>query len=427
MGTIDAIIHQHAEEVAFLWSQRIRAISAPHIRLADLVRLDRRLDAHFDGIRVNGHSAREIVHKNANAGDIGAVFAAAVLALESVNSDIAFILVTACKQSELAHGLISGVGWCKYEPIKSIIQKLCGSDDPAERRIGIAGAAIHRQHPGPSLTRAFLSKVPSLLARTCKAVGELAAAEGRAGVQGLLTSADPAVRYRAAWAGTLAFGDAAALGILQRIAETGGRFSEEAARLAARRLDPARAATWWRQQLTVKPARLRAAIAAAGAAGDPAAVPWLIQQMAVPGLARRAGEALSFITGVHIAYDKLEGKRPEGFESGPNDDPGDENVEMDPDDNLAWPDPGAVTKWWAKKSGEYANGTRYLIGKPMTIENLQRALRVGYQRQRAAAAIELAIRNPGQPLFEVRARGDRQMELLGLTKQTQRPRTGTTF
>ena len=32
----------------------------------------------------------------------------------------------------------------------------------------------------------------------------------------------------------------------------------------------------------------------------------------------------------------------------------------------------------------------------------------GYQRQRAAAALELAILKPGRPLFEVRAPGWRQ-------------------
>jgi uncharacterized protein (TIGR02270 family) len=118
-----------------------------------------------------------------------------------------------------------------------------------------------------------------------------------------------------------------------------------------------------------------------------------------------------------IAYDKLQGVKPKGFEAGPTEDPADENVEMDPDDNLAWPDAAAVQKWWNQHQAEFPKGVRHLCGKPMTPESLQHVLRFGYQRQRAAAAIELAIRNPGQPLFEVRARGDRQMELLGLNKR----------
>ena len=39
-------------------------------------------------------------------------------------------------------------------------------------------------------------------------------------------------------------------------------------------------------------------------------------------------------------------------------------------------------------------------------------LRNGRQRQRAAAALELALQQPGQPLFEVRAPGFRQQQPL---------------
>ena len=72
----------------------------------------------------------------------------------------------------------------------------------------------------------------------------------------------------------------------------------------------------------------------AGAIGDPAFIPWVIEQMTTPALARVAGESFTMITGVDIAYEDLEGERPDGFESGPTEDPEDENVEMDPDENF---------------------------------------------------------------------------------------------
>jgi hypothetical protein len=50
----------------------------------------------------------------------------------------------------------------------------------------------------------------------------------------------------------------------------------------------------------------------------------------------------------------------------------------------------------------------------MTEDWLEHVLRYGYQRQRAAAALELAIRRPGTPLFNVKAPGYRQQQLLGL-------------
>jgi uncharacterized protein (TIGR02270 family) len=85
---------------------------------------------------------------------------------------------------------------------------------------------------------------------------------------------------------------------------------------------------------------------------------------------------------------------------------------MDPDEHLPWLDPALIRKWWTKHNSRFQKGTRYLLGKPMSIEWLRQVLRSGRHRQRAAAALELAIRQPGQPLFEVRAPGFRQQAVL---------------
>lgn len=134
--------------------------------------------------------------------------------------------------------------------------------------------------------------------------------------------------------------------------------------------------------------------------------------MKTPDSARVAGEAVSMITGVNISSDRLEGQKPEGFEAGPNDNPADGNVDMDPDENLSWPDPALALKWWSGNKGNLSKDTRHLLGRPIDKEALRHALKNGYQRQRAAAALELAILNPGRPLFEVRAPGRRQQRPL---------------
>ena len=74
----------------------------------------------------------------------------------------------------------------------------------------------------------------------------------------------------------------------------------------------------WLDKLRHLPEKTRQAISGYGACGDPSAIPWLMEQMHVPELARPAGEAFSMITGVDLAYDDLEGEWPEGFEAGPN-------------------------------------------------------------------------------------------------------------
>ena len=93
------------------------------------------------------------------------------------------------------------------------------------------------------------------------------------------------------------------------------------------------------QQIAQSAKDIRFLIRGAGVAGDPHYVPWLIKQMADAKLTRLAGESFSTLTGLDLAYLDLERKPPENFESGPNDNPDDPNVDMDPDDGLPWPDP----------------------------------------------------------------------------------------
>ena len=198
---------------------------------------------------------------------------------------------------------------------------------------------------------------------------------------------------------------------LQNVAEAGGPFAERAAQMAMRRLS-ANNAKIWLKRLVKDLGQKRIAVIAAGAFADPEAIPFLIDQMKVPKLARVAGESFSLITGANIAYEDLDGKKPEGFEAGPTENPEDEKVAMDADLNLAWPDPALIQKWYNARQGNFAKGTRYLLGLPITSESLRQALKTGYQRQRAAAALELAILKPGRPLFEVRAPGFRQQQLM---------------
>ncbi|GMV49639.1 MAG: hypothetical protein DYH04_11550 [Nitrospira sp. NTP2] len=59
-GIIGGIIHQHAEEVAVLWLLRSNAIHAPHYALKDLAKVDERIEAHLNGLRIAGDAGWEI-------------------------------------------------------------------------------------------------------------------------------------------------------------------------------------------------------------------------------------------------------------------------------------------------------------------------------------------------------------------------------
>ena len=128
--------------------------------------------------------------------------------------------------------------------------------------------------------------------------------------------------------------------------------------------------------------------------------------------ARVAGEAFSTISGVHLGQVALDRPAPENFESGPNDDPDDPNVEMDPDDGLPWPDVEKIEKWWSANAHRFQKGVRYFIGAPVTWEHCIDVLKNGYQRQRILAAHYLCLLNPGTPLFNTSAPARRQQRLL---------------
>jgi uncharacterized protein (TIGR02270 family) len=310
-----------------------------------------------------------------------------------------------------ARGLVSALGWLEYERAARHIKTLIAAGEPARRRVGIAAAAIHRRNPGPALVAAFGADDPALRARAFRAAGELGYLDAHVTLRSNLKSRDPTVRFWAAWSNSLLVGHRDAVAYLQNVAEAGGPFAERAAQIAMRRLGPNDAKLWLRR-LVKDLGQKRIAVVAAGAFADPEAIPFLIEQMKIPKLARVAGEAFSLITGANIAYEDLDGEKPGDFEAGPTESPEDEDVAMDLDLNLPWPDPTLIQKWWNHRQSAFTKGTRYLLGQPVSPESLRHALKDAYQRQRIAASLELAILKPGRPLFEFRAPGWKQVQML---------------
>ena len=413
MSVIPVILEQHTEESSFLWLLRDSAAYEPHYALSDLAKLDDRVEAHIDGLRIAGDEGWEICKEALAWEEAGEVFTAAVLAFESgVEERIQAVLEAASDDSELSRGLISALGWIPFEQIESHALKLIGDESPNLRRIGLAAYAVHRQDPGQFLINALSDSDTVMRACALRAVGELGRMDLLSVITDHLNEEGENCRFFAAWSSAI-LGNTSAVSVLRNITEKRGIYSEKACAMALRKMNLPDAHAWLRE-LSQHPDHKRLSVTGYGVTGDPTSVPWLIQMMEVPELARVAGESFTMITGVDIAYEDLEGEWPEGFEAGPTESPEDEDVEMDPDEDLPWPDPDLIADWWNRNKGSFQNGTRYLLGKPISEEQCQHVLRHGYQRQRAAAALELAIINPGQPLFEIRAPGFHQQRLLGL-------------
>jgi uncharacterized protein (TIGR02270 family) len=412
MPIIPIIIDQHAEETAFNWLLRDRAVSEPHYDLADLAQLDERVEANIDGLRIAGDDGWEICREAMALETPGEIFSAGVLAFESgIPKRMDAMLAAVENDRELQRALVSALGWIDFDRIREPARELMGAQLSFLKLIGLSAYAVHRRDPGAVLATLVNDPDPHVRARALKSVGEL----GRSDLLPLaldhLKDEDEKCRFHAAGSAVMVGADSA-VAVLQRFAESQkSSYAARACELSVRKMEPGDAIHWLENVLR-SPGKIRLALTGMGALGDPAVMGYLLEAMRVPEMARPAGEAFSMITGVDITYDDLEGEWPDGFEAGPTEDPEDEDVEMDPDEDLPWPDPEKIQRWWDRNKADYKSGIRYLRGQPIGRESLDDALKNGFQRQRIAAAVELALRDRGAMLFEWRSPGYRQVNQL---------------
>lgn len=390
------IVEQHAEEAAFLWLLRDKAVDAPHYKRHHLARLDERVEAHVDGLRVAGEAGREIAWNQLKQwGEMGELFAAAITLVETGESDLVTPCVDFAEQNpESLRGLVGAIAWAAPERLGQLVRTWLDSARPLERYLGVAACSVHRADPHSRLARLVEDEEPRVRTRALRLVGEL----GRADLTGQLVRAmeidtDATARFWVAWSLALVTASPRAVTELQRIALGSAPEAAKAFDLALRAL-PLDDAKDWLRALNGDPTRARQITVGLGIVGDPVAVPWLIERMREPELARVAGESFSLITGVDLAYKDLDGELPDSFEAGPTSESLDENVALDSDEHLPWPDPTKVGAWWEADGARLATGRRYLFGAPIAADGCERAWADGYQRQRRAAVYDLALMRP---------------------------------
>jgi uncharacterized protein (TIGR02270 family) len=414
------ILHSLVDQTVTLANLHQRTSERLDYALFDLAKLDHRLEAHIDSLRILGDDGWQLCLEALSKGD---AFPGAVLAFESNDLTRAEPIHAAVPLP--LDQLIAALGWLPPGDVLPRIQPLLQSTDPDHRTIGVAAAGFHRIDPCPALTAGINSDLPSLRARALQTLGELGPAAYHYEMdRGLTHNDDANCRFWAAWSASL-LGDICTtrswpLDNLISLAESGGLHCQEAAAMASRRLahiGRSNDALAWHKRLADS-GQIRTAVRVAQALADPVLIPWLIELMREPSLSRVAGEAFSHITGTDIAYLDLDLKEPPVPIS--NEPPVDAMEPPDEDQDLAWPDPALVTRWWKKYQAGFAPGTRYLLGKPLSADSALHALKFGYQRQRAAAALELAfMRQPvhGCFLYNTAKPGFRQMREFGLSRK----------
>jgi uncharacterized protein (TIGR02270 family) len=410
-GAVEIVLRQHAEGAAHLALQRAALVRGAHVTLRELGRHDERLDAYLDGLATadeQGARACDLLLADAGYGEVFAATVAAIQASDVVRLDRLFALSGAVP---LVHsGVADAFGWVSADCLVGLVKDLLVSSDAQRRLVGIAACAQHLAY-SPVLLNLARDADARVRARALRAVGELGRHELLSICAASVGSGDAECELWAMWSAVLlGMRD----GSLHTLSERGlceHPYEATAFLLALQAMSPA-AAHGVLQRLAADPQRLRLLIDGSGVAGDPAYVPWLIGHMREPATARAAGESFSVLTGVDLVTAGLENDAPGDFEAGPNDDPEDPDVRMDPDEGLPWPHPVKVDHWWRTHASRFEKGTRYFMGAPVTREHCLDVLRNGRQRQRILAAQYLCLLNPGTPLFNTSAPAWRQHKLL---------------
>ncbi|WP_028105128.1 TIGR02270 family protein [Pseudoduganella violaceinigra] len=395
------VIQQHVEESAILRGVRSALVRGPHVKLHHLRRLDERLAAHLDGISIAGDFGRNACTATLENPQKGQVFTAAARAIEDgAVVELNRLLALAEAMPEIQPGLLSAAGWVSARFLQGTVRELLQSTSAFRRQVGISACAMHQVDPGDALQKSLGDPDSRLRARALRCIGESGRRDLLASCLQAIEHEDLACRLWAARSAALLGERERAAAFLTELAVNDAKVRRYVLPMLLKLVDAAQANTILKQ-LAKESLELRLLISASGTTGDVSYIPWLIKQMDDPKSTRLAGEAFSMITGLDLSLLDLDRKPPKDFEP-------DDELGIDDDDSLPWPDPQKLQAWWQENLNRFKPGERYFMGEPPTVSHCMNVLRDGYQRQRIAAAEHLCLLQPGSQLFPASAPAWRQ-------------------
>ncbi len=158
----------------------------------------------------------------------------------------------------------------------------------------------------------------------------------------------------------------------------------------------------------------RQAFWALGHVGTREAAEHCLASMRNPTLGRLAGEAYVAITGADLARDQLTAPEPDDLPTLPPLEKEDLDANLIPHREDLWPvpDPDACAAHWATIQTRFAPQTRYVRGKPFTLNALMDSLARGPMLRREDHALELYIRTRGACDIEPRATYSTQRRMI---------------
>lgn len=388
------IYEQYVDEASFLWVLRDVATKQPHYDASDILELEQRIEAQLDGLMTSVDIGWDVCDAVLDIQEPGEVFTSTVIAMRSHETHKIQRAVDVGLQTESTfRGLASAIAWLPSEISNPWIEKFLYGKDMNHKYLGLAACSLRRQDPGELLNNIFhrddCLQHEKLHARALRLVGELRRQDCMPAILTAMKSGNEDLQFWASWSAIL-LGQKSAIEHLKPFLLKQGKYLDKTIQLVFRVL-PVELSRELISELAVDEIHLRTVIKATGVLGDPHAVNWLIGKMQNVMSAKLAGESFSLITGIDLEKHHLAIELPENYPVIPNDDVDDENIDLDEDENLPYPDIEKVAAIWRRLGQQFIVGRRYIMGRPITAELLKDKIAHGFQRQRHAAALELAL------------------------------------
>lgn len=401
------IYEQFIDECAFFWVLRSIALDQPNYTREDVIEIEKRVEAQLDGLMTSIDLAWDLCEKALQVEEPGEVFTAAVIAFKSHDEDKIQIAVNAGFTNDAAfNGLVSALSWLPGKLVHPWIERFLTSKDLQHKHLALAACSDRQDNPAQYLNRIVeredCRQQTALFICAIKICGELKRSEMIPLVTQALSSEQKDVKF---WAirSRILLGDKALVGELEPYIFNASNYQIEAINIAFRVL-PVEKAKEWISRLSRSPLHKRIVIKSIAILGDPHAINWLIEVMKQPELSRLAGEAFYNISGFMIEENDLQ-QPANSVETSfiPNNDPDDENVAMDEDENLPWADAEKVNAYWKAHRKNFIPGKRHFLGQEISQQRIKYALMNAFQRQRHAAAMEMALMVADAPLINTRS------------------------
>lgn len=392
-------------ESSFLWILRAVAIQQPHYAIQDIQELEQRIDSWLDGIMTSLSDGWLACESALELEEPGEVFTATVIAFRSREmTNIQKAVEVGLTNDETIKGLISAIGWLPDHLANPWIERFLKGKDLKHKYLGLAAASVRRQDPGDILTsilqREDCRQNEKLYARAVRLIGELGRQDLLPALSVAIKSDSNDIKFWAIWSAIMLGNKHVATQLEPYVFEVNPHH-ERAVQLAFRVL-PIEMARKWISKMAKNDDLDRSVIKATGILGDPHPINWLITKMAEPEFSRLAGESFSLITGLDLEQNGLSMEPFDDEIDIPED--SDENLLMDEDENLPWPNVKKVATIWQAYGKNFIIGQRHFLGGPITPELLKSTLVSGFQRQRHAAALELALTGSDGALINTRAK-----------------------